>query len=241
MSVAVIFFCMAGITGCVTPRSSAPVAQATPPMAATMAYRTPAVESLPGENSLWRDNAQLVALFADNKAVEVGDLLTIKIVESAMATNNASTDTGRNTNLLAGIDNLLGLEQKYTNPDHPGYKPFRKINPFGKIQANFENSFSGTGTTARSGDLTGFLTARVTGRLHNGNLQIRGVREIKVNNESQLLTLTGIVRAKDVSAENIVLSTYVADARITYSGTGVINDKQKPGWLARTIDNVWPF
>jgi flagellar L-ring protein precursor FlgH len=62
-----------------------------------------------------------------------------------------------------------------------------------------------------------------------------------VNREKQQITLSGIVRPRDISAENVVLSNYIADAKISYSGSGVINDRQRPGWLARALDAIWPF
>ena len=62
-----------------------------------------------------------------------------------------------------------------------------------------------------------------------------------INNENQIIQLTGVVRPRDINAGNQVLSTYVADARISYSGTGVINDRQKPGWLTNVLMTVWPF
>ena len=106
-----------------------------------------------------------------------------------------------------------------------------------------ESSFNhqGTGTTQRSGALSAYMTARVVDVLANGNLFIQGNREVRVNHENQIITLSGIVRPRDISAENVIQSTYIADAQITYSGTGIVNDRQKPGWLTRVIDKVWPF
>ena len=85
------------------------------------------------------------------------------------------------------------------------------------------------------------MTARVVDLLANGNMIIEGNREVRVNAENQLITLTGIIRSRDISSENIILSTYIADARISYSGSGVLNDRQRPGWLSRILDKVWPF
>jgi flagellar L-ring protein precursor FlgH len=62
-----------------------------------------------------------------------------------------------------------------------------------------------------------------------------------VNHETEYITLSGIIRPGDISPANEIASTYVADARITYAGTGPIADKQKPGWLGRIVDHVWPF
>jgi len=66
-------------------------------------------------------------------------------------------------------------------------------------------------------------------------------REMKVNNESQFITVTGITRPMDISSDNRIKSTYLADARIEYSGKGILADKQGPGWLMRIVDFVWPF
>ena len=81
----------------------------------------------------------------------------------------------------------------------------------------------------------------VTKVLPNGNLVIIGKREIRVNQETQYITLSGIVRPDDIGPTNEVSSTYMADAKIVYSGTGPLADKQRPGWLGRAIDHVWPF
>jgi flagellar L-ring protein precursor FlgH len=75
----------------------------------------------------------------------------------------------------------------------------------------------------------------------NGNLLINGKREIKVNNEAQYIALSGIVRPEDITSTNEVSSTYVADAQIYYSGVGPVADKQKPGWMGKVVDHVWPF
>ena len=85
------------------------------------------------------------------------------------------------------------------------------------------------------------MSALVVKVLPNDNLYINGKREIKVNNETQYITLSGIVRPEDISPLNEISSTFVADAKITYSGIGPLADKQKPGWLGRIIDYVWPF
>jgi flagellar L-ring protein precursor FlgH len=75
----------------------------------------------------------------------------------------------------------------------------------------------------------------------NGNLVIDGRREVIVNNETQLLYVTGIVRPEDIGPGNTVLSSYIADAKITYTGSGVVSDKQRVGWFVRLIDKIWPF
>ncbi|MGW8193918.1 MAG: flagellar basal body L-ring protein FlgH, partial [Desulforhopalus sp.] len=78
-------------------------------------------------------------------------------------------------------------------------------------------------------------------RYPNGQLKIRGGKEVMVNNEVQMIYLTGIIRPVDITAANTVLSSKVLNARISYTGKGSVSDKQKPGWMMRLLDNVWPF
>lgn len=197
---------------------------------------TPARSNVPDprDGSLWVENGPLSQMFINAKARNIGDIITIKIVETASATNQASTKTGRNSTLTAGLDNFFNLEERY-----PSTSPF--FNPFSGVKGGFDSSFDGSGTTARSNNLNAYMTARIIDILPNGNLAIEGNREVRVNHENQIITLTGLVRPRDISADNVVQSTYLADARITYSGTGVINDNQKPGWLTRIAGKIWPF
>jgi len=186
------------------------------------------------EGSLWQESGPLGGLFQDYKASRVGDIVTIRIVESASASNKATTKTQRNSSVSAGLENLFNLEQRY-----PPSEPF--LNPFSKVKAGLDSSFDGAGSTTRSGSLSAYIAARVTEVLPNGNLRILGSREVMVNNERQYMALTGIIRQGDISSENIILSTYVSDAKIEYSGVGVVHDRQRPGWLGRMLDVVWPF
>ncbi len=193
-----------------------------------------ATASTASAGSLWSDDSMFGDMFVTSKAKNVGDVVTIEIVESSSATNTASTNTGRTSSISGSVSKFLGLEKRY-QPDHPF------LNPFGGVDATLANSFDGKGTTVRTGDLTAYMSARVRKVLPNGNLRIVGTREVTVNNERQIMSLSGIVRPKDISAENVVLSTYLSDAVIAYSGAGVLNDKQSPGWMTRILDHVWPF
>jgi len=77
--------------------------------------------------------------------------------------------------------------------------------------------------------------------LPNGNLRIEGRRNVKVNNEDQIVMVRGTIRPRDITPENTINSIFVADAQISYSGEGIISDRQKPGWLMNVIDKLWPF
>ena len=171
--------------------------------------------------------------FTDQRARQKGDILTVKIVEVSQATEKATTDASRSSNLNAGIPYLLGLE---VNPKARIFS-----NPQNLIGANTKNEFSGEGETTRSGSLSATITARVVDVLPNGNLVIEGKREIYVNNEKKEIRLQGVVRPKDIAHDNSIFSTQIADARIIYTGVGVVSEKQRPGWAARLLDIIWPF
>lgn len=186
------------------------------------------------EGSLWQENGTMGELFVNPKARRVGDIVTIKIVESSKASNNATTNTGRDSSVTVGIDKFLGLENN-------GFSATSGLNPFGKIAGGATTKFTGQGGTTRSGDLSAYITTRVIGVLPNGNLAISGSREVIVNNEKQLIVVTGVIRSRDISAENVVQSTFISDAKIAYSGSGIVNDQQRKGWLANIVDVISPF
>lgn len=184
--------------------------------------------------SLWSDEGYRKFLYYDQKAKAVGDLVTVKIVEASQASRSASTSLDRTSSVEAGISALGGLETTV-----PALRP--EIQPSALLGASTGNTFEGDGQTSRSGTLTATITARVLEVLPNGNMVIFGQQEVKINNELQILSLRGVVRPQDIQINNQILSTYIADSKIEYTGVGVINDKQKPGWFSRAVDKVWPF
>ncbi len=194
--------------------------------------------------SLWQAHNSLNVMFIDTKARNVGDIVTVEIDESAKASNKANTETGRTSSLEAGIDKLFGVEDWWTNevlPDVPDSLP--KLTPFGNpsVKGSMKSKFEGDGATTRSGTLSAFITCRVVDVRPNGNLKIVGTREVMVNNENQLIILSGIIRPRDISDVNVIMSTFISDAKIAYSGSGIVDDRQRPGWLANLLNNVWPF
>jgi flagellar L-ring protein precursor FlgH len=187
------------------------------------------------EGSLYTSNAEMTSLFVNPKARRIGDIVTVKIVESSKATNQASTTTGRDSSIKAGIEHFFNAENQVPNNLKGLFQPSSMV------AAGFESGFKGDGTTKRSGDLTAYISARVVDRMPNGNLVVMGTREVMVNNEKQQITISGIIRPIDISSNNEIESTYISDAQISYSGTGVLNDGQRPGWLSRALGKIWPF
>ena len=208
------------ITGCATPKSSS-----YPPPVNTN-VNVP-VSKPYSEYSLCTDTSPQVKLFADHRAFQVGDTLTVQVVESAVAYKKAQTKTSKTSTASGGVDKFFGLDLTDKIPT--------------SFSTSTNNSFQGKGETTRSEKLVTTFAVQVVQVLPNGNLVVEGRRDLVVNNERRYMILRGIVRPEDISTNNVVLSTDIANAEIVYSGKGVVADKQKPGWFIRILDNVWPF
>lgn len=180
--------------------------------------------------SIWQENT--AGLMDDFKARRKGDIVTVVISETASASKQATTGTKREAGMTASIPNFMGIETTALAD---------KIDLNSLIKASTSSDFGGSGTTTRKDNLNATISARVMDVLPNGDLRIEGRRSIKVNNEEQIIILEGTVRPRDINQENMVSSTQIADARITYSGEGILTDRQQPGWLFNLIDKIWPF
>ncbi|MCE1227604.1 MAG: flagellar basal body L-ring protein FlgH [Geobacteraceae bacterium] len=182
--------------------------------------------------SIWQ--ASTIALTEDGKARRIGDIVTIIVTETASASKQAATATGRSSKISAGIPNMLGLEESKIITSN--FADLSKL-----LNASASSSFDGSGSTSRKETLTATISAKVIDVLPNGNLKIEGRRNVKVNYEDQIVTVKGTIRQRDITAENTINSIYVADAQISYSGEGIISDRQKPGWMMNVLDKLWPF
>jgi flagellar L-ring protein precursor FlgH len=209
-------------TGCITTQSSTKTTISSPQEVSQQAFQPPTTT----EGSLWSAKRS-TNLFSDLKARNAGDIVTINVVESATASKNATTKTSRDSNLAAS---WTGVLQKLSG-DWVG----------GEVKTDFQNNFDGKGETTRSSQLAAYITAHVIQVLPNGYLVIQGHRQVRVNNENQIINVQGVIRTEDINASNIILSTYISDAKIELIGQGAVSDKQHPGWLARILDWVWPF
>jgi flagellar L-ring protein FlgH len=175
------------------------------------------------------DSQWMTGLFGDLRARRVNDLVTVRVLESVAATGAADSNLDKSSKASAGVPNLFGIESKL-----PG-----AIDPTSIVSANSNTSFKGGGATSRSGDLTAVITARVSEVLPNGDLALEGVREIDINGDRQIIVLTGVVRAADVGAGNVVPSTASGQMRIRYFGRGLIKDNLNPGWLVRVLNKIF--
>jgi len=182
------------------------------------------------EGSLFTDAKG--SMFEETKASHVGDTVIVDIVENASSRMDVNTEASRNTSLRVGVPtlNAFGYATRLGGGDDANL-----------IGTDFSNDFEGEAESDRSGQVTASIAARVIEVLPNGNLSIFGRRAMKIDNETQFIIVSGIVRPQDIAASNRVQSTFLADSRIEYYGRGALADKQKPGWGNRLIDNIWPF
>lgn len=161
------------------------------------------------------------SMFADRKARRPGDLVTVIIVEQAQARQTAATSTGKDSEVSVG----------------PGGGVLADLIPLLRLGGG--DSFSADGSTTRGGSLTAKITTKVVESYSNNTMRIEGRQKIVINGEEQEIVLTGLVRTEDVAPDNTVLSTFVADAEISFVGTGMVADKNKPGLLTRLLN--WLF
>jgi flagellar L-ring protein precursor FlgH len=167
------------------------------------------------------DARAFVPLTADRKALAAGDALTVQIFESSSAASTTDTSSRR--------ENGLSVSASTTAVD--GGRPFGAA-------AAVRGEFDGGGTTRRSNRLLATLTVTVREILPNGELRIAGEQLVTVNDEQQHVVVEGRVRPQDVSSDNVVLSTRLADARIVFDGAGHLSNRSKRAWWRRVLDAV---
>ena len=207
-----------------------------PPVTPPQEYRQEAAANNPG--SLFAAS-EADTLFEDSRARRVGDIVLVKLVENTKAQNKAETSSSKKSSNDYQVANMF-------NRGHAGFIPFMPIGPQPSVgmpilDTESTSGINATGKTKRENYVTTSLATRVLRVLPGGLMEIEGARELRVNEETEYMVVRGMIRSKDVGADNSVLSTQIADASIEYYGKGVLADKQKPGWFSRLMDNVWPF
>lgn len=174
--------------------------------------------------SLWTDRAG--SLVSDLRARRAGDVLTILIDEQSTAEKRAETDLQRDS----------AFSSRLTPPafERPGFlrRFLLSLATSGEARSDYE----GQGRTTRTDRATGILTARVVRVLDNGDLLVEGRRLVKVNDETQTLVVSGIVRPWDIAPDNTVLSSRIAEGEVRVEGTGAVSDRQRPGLIQRIFD-----
>ncbi|MCB1756335.1 MAG: flagellar basal body L-ring protein FlgH [Gammaproteobacteria bacterium] len=169
-------------------------------------------------------------LFEDIKARRVGDLITVILDEKTNAAKTASTNTNKESSIDMPGPTLFGLPVTHNG------RPILD----NKLSSN--TGFTGSGDSSQSNSLSGNITVTVAEVLNNGNMVVRGEKLLTLNNGSEVVRISGIIRPVDVTPENTIISTQISNANITYSGNGAVADSNKQGWLTRFFNSrVWPF
>lgn len=201
-----------------------------PPVPPIVVQRPEAPPSGPG--SLWNEVNARQLMGMDGNARQVGDLITVRIEEALDTSVGASTNTSRRSSVEGGVESLAGLLEQLAAGDDPV-----KL----QVAARLASEFSGNGQTKRGSTMDAVLTCEVIEILPNGNLRIWGYETLRLNRETQYLTLEGTIRPRDIQMDNTVRSELVARPVIQVTGSGVVADRQGPGWFARLLDAIWPF
>ena len=188
------------------------------------------------KGSLFREGNFLFA-YSDNRARFVGDTITVKIIETYQTSNNVKQGSSKQSNVKAGINNLLGYEREVGKVLFPN-----TFDPTRLVDGSLSTGTSGQGQLQRDSRIVATVTARVVEVLPNGNLVIQGVRTIKRNRDLEYITLTGIVRPQDIDSDNSVLSSKISDLYIEYSGKGPNSEAASgPGIITRLLQLFWLF
>lgn len=175
-------------------------------------------------------------LYDDNRAWRVGDIVMVVVTENTTAKHTAETTAERETTTDMGMTAFPN-----TGPLGILGMPFGNSSDQLTVKAKATNDFEGTGETKRESEFSATVATRIVNRLPGNVLQVEGARRIQVNNETQILVVRGLLRQRDIQSDNSVPSANLAEAQIELYGNGVLADKQKPGWLSRILDNIYPF
>jgi flagellar L-ring protein precursor FlgH len=181
------------------------------------------------DNSLWQAGAQ--SFFHDPRAMHIGDVITVNVSVTDAAKMQNSTARSRTNTDNAGLTNFFGLEKALPS----------SIDPTSMVKMGSDNSNVGTGSIQRAESINMTLAALVAQVLPNGNLVIDGHQQVRVNNELRDMRLSGIVRREDITQDNTVALSQIAEARVIYGGQGTVSDVQQPRYGSQLFDIVMPW
>ncbi len=184
----------------------------------------PALSAFPVDGAIFRADLH-GPLVADDKARQVGDMLTVLLVERTQAEKSVSSNSSRTSDTATSL---------------PAAKPFSWV-PQGLLSGGAEASFNGQGAAGQANRLSGEMTVIVRAVRPNRVLLIEGEKRVRLARGEEVLRVSGLVRAQDIGTDNRILSTRIADARLSYTGRGELADAARQGWLARFFTKLNPF
>lgn len=189
-------------------------------------YSMPTTNAAPANGGIFQVDNGYAPLTSGARAAQMGDIITIQLVEATQASKSTAANTGR--------DGSIGL-----TPPTTGL--FSKLFSPSDIGASGSQGFKGTGAASQSNSLSGEITVTIAKIFPNGTMLVRGQKALTLNRGDEFIQISGLVRQADIAPDNRVLSTRVADAKITYSGKGEIARASRQGWLQRFFSMISPF
>ena len=179
--------------------------------------------------SLFKEN-YINNLYSDSKAHRVGDIIAVILSENTQANKAANTEITKENETI--LEPIIGL----------GGTPLTMKGKSAQFGITQNSDFAGESLADQSNSLSGDISVHVLRVLPNGNLMIRGEKWLTLNNGDEYIRLTGVIRPKDITSSNTILSTKIANARIQYAGTGSFADANEQGWLVKFFNSSWwPF
>ena len=200
------------------------------PAGAQIVPRIPALPPVThADNSLWQPGA--ISFFSDPRASRVGDVITVNVSVADSAKLQNSTSRNRANSDQAGLTNFFGVESILP----------KAMSPANLVNMGSSNSNVGSGSVNRQEDINMTLAALVAQVLPNGNLVIDGHQQVRVNNELRDMHVSGIVRREDITQQNTINLSQIAEARIVYGGQGTVSDVQQPRYGSQLFDILMPW
>lgn len=190
--------------------------------------------------SLWQESRGETSLYHDFRAWQPMDIITIIITEKSTGNKQADTSAKTGSSFVAGIKNFFGYENDIIDRNSKA-DGTAKIDLANLVNASVESEFNAEGETTRSDSLNAKLSAMIVEVLPGGVLRIEGERIISVNNEEQIMVISGLARTRDINSENQIDSTRIANMRVDYFGRGTVGSPQFGGWFGNLLRLIWPF
>jgi flagellar L-ring protein precursor FlgH len=189
-------------------------------------------QSSVSQGSLWQEGGR--SLFADFRASQVGDLVTIDVDENPRAIGDASTQMDRQSSFQFGISGLFGLTAALQTA-------YPQLDPSRLVDMMSQSGFDGSGNTHRGSNIRAQIAVRVRRVLPNGDLFVEGTKIMMVNEEELHIYVSGVIRPQDIEQDNSISSSRIADAEVEFTGRGDLTQNQRQGWLARLLGEVNPL
>lgn len=190
--------------------------------------------------SLWQESRGETSLFHDFRAWQPMDIITILITERAEGRKQADTNVKTESTFQTAIENIFGFENDVVDRNSTA-EGDPKVDLKNLINASAESEYKGEGRTGRTDSLRAQISAMVVEVLPGGLLRIEGERIISMNNEEQIMVVSGLARTRDINSENQIDSARIANLRVDYFGRGVVGSAQYGGWLSNLLRMIWPF